>query len=81
MGIYFATYFSYALLIVIGHIRDFFGRWLLPSEYSHLLPNEVCPFVRPFDFWLLINSVRSGIRAALLRFRLVLHPTTQAANR
>lgn len=41
LGIYLGTFISYGLLIVLGHIRDFFGRLLLPHEYSHLLPHEV----------------------------------------
>ncbi|ORY66630.1 pyridoxal phosphate-dependent transferase [Leucosporidium creatinivorum] len=38
--IYLGTYISYALLIVIGHMRDFLGKWLFPAEYSHLQPSN-----------------------------------------
>ncbi|KAL1410761.1 serine palmitoyltransferase component [Vanrija albida] len=34
------TYLSYLLLIVLGHIRDFFGKRFYPSHYSHLLPHN-----------------------------------------
>jgi len=34
-------FFSDALLIVIGHMRDFLGKWLFPAEYSHLQPSNV----------------------------------------
>lgn len=44
LGTYFATYLSYAMLIVIGHFRDFFGKWLFPGDYRHLQPHEVRSF-------------------------------------
>lgn len=36
--ILFTTYISYLLLIVIGHIRDFFGKRFYPKDYVHLMP-------------------------------------------
>ncbi|WVO18660.1 hypothetical protein L204_106380 [Cryptococcus depauperatus] len=35
-----STYLSYILLIVIGHIRDFFGKRFTPSAYFHLMPQN-----------------------------------------
>ncbi|KAK8861640.1 hypothetical protein IAR55_002463 [Kwoniella newhampshirensis] len=35
-----STYFSYLLLIVMGHIRDFFGKRFRPAAYSHLMPQN-----------------------------------------
>ncbi|WVW80222.1 hypothetical protein I302_102200 [Kwoniella bestiolae CBS 10118] len=34
------TYISYILLIVIGHMRDFFGKRFRPAEYAHLMPQN-----------------------------------------
>lgn len=31
------TYFSYLILIVFGHMRDFFGKRLFPKAYRHLM--------------------------------------------
>jgi serine palmitoyltransferase len=43
--VYFATYMSYAMLIVVGHFNDFFGKWLFPADYQHLLSYDVsCPW-------------------------------------
>lgn len=36
-----------ALLIVIGHLRDFFGKIMFPGDYSHLQPNEVSATASP----------------------------------
>ena len=30
------TYLSYFILIVVGHVRDFFGHWLSPKSFHHL---------------------------------------------
>ncbi|WWD16443.1 hypothetical protein CI109_100869 [Kwoniella shandongensis] len=35
-----STYFSYLLLIVMGHVRDFFGKRFRPAAYSHLMPQN-----------------------------------------
>lgn len=35
--IYLSTYLSYLVLIIIGHIRDFFGKIFKPKEYAHLV--------------------------------------------
>ncbi|KEI41998.1 uncharacterized protein L969DRAFT_14202 [Mixia osmundae IAM 14324] len=35
--IYFQTYFSYLILIVIGHMRDFVGKRTHKSSYKHLM--------------------------------------------
>ena len=34
------TYMSYVLLILLGHIRDFFGKRFYPKHYEHLLPKN-----------------------------------------
>ncbi|WRT65767.1 uncharacterized protein IL334_002716 [Kwoniella shivajii] len=34
------TYISYILLIVIGHMRDFFGKRFKPADYAHLMPQN-----------------------------------------
>lgn len=41
LSVYLATYLSYAMLILVGHMRDFFGKWLFPGDYQHLQPHEV----------------------------------------
>lgn len=38
-----ATYFSYFMLIVLGHVRDFFGRLLFPASYKHMFPENGRP--------------------------------------
>ncbi|KAL7424684.1 serine palmitoyltransferase component [Cryptotrichosporon argae] len=35
-----ATYVSYIILIVFGHMRDFFGKRFIPSAYAHLQPHD-----------------------------------------
>lgn len=35
------TYFSYLILICLGHVRDFFGKRFYTSHYKHLLPHDV----------------------------------------
>lgn len=43
-----STYVSYMLLIVIGHIRDFFGKRSKSAEYRHLMPHNVSfPSIAP----------------------------------
>jgi serine palmitoyltransferase len=37
----YASYVSYLLLIVIGHMRDFFGKRFRASSYKHLMPHDV----------------------------------------
>ncbi|KAJ9107764.1 hypothetical protein QFC20_003709 [Naganishia adeliensis] len=34
------TYFSYLVMICLGHIRDFWGKRLYPQSYSHLKPSN-----------------------------------------
>lgn len=38
--IYITTYISYLLLILIGHIRDFFGKIFKPRDYAHLVEKD-----------------------------------------
>lgn len=32
------TYISYLILIIFGHVRDFFGKRFKPEKYKHLMP-------------------------------------------
>lgn len=34
------TYITYTIIIILGHIRDFFGKRFYPSHYAHLLPRN-----------------------------------------
>lgn len=34
------TYLSYVFLILLGHMRDFFGKKFYPQNYAHLLPRN-----------------------------------------
>lgn len=45
--VFFQTYCSYAMLIMIGHLRDFIGKLLFPGDYQHLKPHEVSQPVSP----------------------------------
>ncbi|CAK9436747.1 uncharacterized protein LODBEIA_P12690 [Lodderomyces beijingensis] len=38
--IYLSTYLNFLILIIIGHIRDFFGKIFKPQEYSHLVEKD-----------------------------------------
>lgn len=38
--IYIATYISYLILIIIGHVRDFFGKIFKPEEYKDLVEKD-----------------------------------------
>lgn len=38
--IYLLTYLNYLILIIIGHIRDFFGKIFKPQEYKHLVEKD-----------------------------------------
>lgn len=35
--IYIMTYISYLILVIIGHVRDFFGKIFKPRKYEHLM--------------------------------------------
>lgn len=44
------TYFDYFLLILLGHIRDFFGKIFRPGAYAHLrVQNGYAPLVSDFE--------------------------------
>ncbi|KAF7292843.1 Serine palmitoyltransferase 2 [Mycena indigotica] len=48
--IMFTTYISYLILIVIGHIRDFFGKRFRPKAYRHLMEqNGYAPLNSDWD--------------------------------
>jgi serine palmitoyltransferase len=36
-----STYVSYVVLIVIGHMRDWFGKRFWREDYKHLMPHDV----------------------------------------
>lgn len=36
-----STYLSYLLMIIFGHMRDFFAKRFRPSAYKHLMPHDV----------------------------------------
>ncbi|RLV84997.1 Serine palmitoyltransferase 2 [Meyerozyma sp. JA9] len=38
--IYIATYISYLILIIIGHVRDFFGKIFKPQDYEDLVEHD-----------------------------------------
>lgn len=38
--VHIATYIGYLILIIIGHIRDFFGKLFVPQEYTHLTERD-----------------------------------------
>ncbi|KAI3404553.1 LCB2 [Candida oxycetoniae] len=38
--IYLSTYLNFLILIIIGHIRDFFGKIFKPQEYKHLVEKD-----------------------------------------
>jgi len=39
--VFLTTYFGYAVLIIFGHIRDFFGKRFRPENYKHLREQNV----------------------------------------
>lgn len=43
--ILFTTYFSYLILLVFGHLRDFFGKRFAKSYFTHLMPHDVRSFL------------------------------------
>jgi hypothetical protein len=43
LHVFLSTYFGYLVLIMFGHIRDFFGRRLRPERYKHLREQNVRP--------------------------------------
>jgi serine palmitoyltransferase len=38
------TYFSYLLMILFGHLRDFVGKRFVPGSYRHLMSSDVSFF-------------------------------------
>ncbi|EDK45480.1 serine palmitoyltransferase 2 [Lodderomyces elongisporus NRRL YB-4239] len=38
--IYLSTYLNFLILILIGHVRDFFGKIFKPKEYGHLVEKD-----------------------------------------
>lgn len=45
-----ATYLSYLMLVLYGHVRDFFGKIFFPSQYRHLrVHNGYAPLTSDFE--------------------------------
>ncbi|KAJ7093967.1 pyridoxal phosphate-dependent transferase [Mycena belliarum] len=45
-----STFLSYLILICIGHMRDFLGKYFHPSRYRHLMPSDgYAPLNSDFD--------------------------------
>ncbi|CAH7687764.1 serine palmitoyltransferase [Phakopsora pachyrhizi] len=38
--VYLNTYLSYLILIILGHVRDFFGKRFKSEEFKHLVPSN-----------------------------------------
>ncbi|KAH9941536.1 serine palmitoyltransferase 2 [Amylocystis lapponica] len=69
------TYISYLLVICIGHLRDFVGKRLIPSEYRHLLAH---------DGYAALNSDFDSFYTRRLKTRIddcFSHPTTGVPGR
>lgn len=50
MSIYIATYISYLILIIIGNIRDFFGKIFRPKDYDFLVESKgYAPWYTAFE--------------------------------
>ena len=48
--IYLSTYLNFLILILIGHVRDFFGKIFKPKEYGHLVEkNGYAPWYDGFE--------------------------------
>ncbi|KAH9811793.1 pyridoxal phosphate-dependent transferase [Melampsora americana] len=37
---YLTAYWSYLIVFLIGHLRDFFGKRFSPNSYAHLMPHD-----------------------------------------
>lgn len=45
-----STYISFIILILLGHMRDFFGKRFRPARYAHLMPhNGYAPLTSDWD--------------------------------
>lgn len=50
MYVLIVTYLNYALLVLLGHVNDFFGRIFRPSNYKHLKEqNGYAPLLTDFE--------------------------------
>ena len=74
------TYISYILVIIFGHIRDFFGKRLKAAAYRHLMPHDVSFSAVLSRFSSLKTSI-IGICCAQLGLRLFLHTAAEAPHR
>ena len=53
------TYISYLILIIIGHVRDFFGKKFFPKAYAHLMEVDgYAPLNSDFDSFYTRNLKR-----------------------
>ncbi|KAG2159463.1 serine palmitoyltransferase 2 [Suillus bovinus] len=51
--IYFTTYISLLILYLLGHLRDFFGKHFVKSNFTYLMPhNGYAPLKSDFDIFL-----------------------------
>ncbi|KAI0943287.1 hypothetical protein AcW1_002491 [Taiwanofungus camphoratus] len=69
------TYMSYLLVIILGHIRDFFGKRLRTSSYKHLMSQ---------DGYAALNSDFDSFYTRRLKLRIddcFSHPTTGVPGR
>lgn len=79
--ILFSTYISYLILICLGHVRDFVGKRLYSSAYSHLIPRDVSfssllPLILPRHPLLQSHPLLYHLYISLLRLILLLLYTT-----
>lgn len=77
------TYLSYLIFIVIGHMRDFFGKKLNARKYRHVMPSDVSPFLTSANHAFSAEPFFriTGLRRPELGLRLVLHSPHQAPYR
>ncbi|KAH9444604.1 hypothetical protein Pst134EB_024865 [Puccinia striiformis f. sp. tritici] len=40
LWVYLSTYLSYLILILLGHVRDFFGKRFKSTDFKHLMPQN-----------------------------------------
>ena len=77
------TYISYLMLIIVGHMRDFFGKRFRAASYVHLMASKVSfPFLNHFflvRFLTFFFPNFLGLCGTQLGFRFVLHASVEAS--
>ncbi|PLW27748.1 hypothetical protein PCASD_24385 [Puccinia coronata f. sp. avenae] len=64
--VYLSTYLSYLILILLGHVRDFFGKRFKSTDFRHLMPqNGYAALNSDFDSFL--HEAAQGAYGGLLR--------------